>query len=612
MKRIFLTAAIFCIAGWTFGQAIDTARFRLNFNPQLSNIQKINQQAVINDTAKEVVKFDYYITPMQMDVSFAPTPIKPSKLTPEVGEPAARNFIKVGFGYPLTPLLEFAAHNADNSKFSYGINLHHFSSWAGPIGKKQKNYAYAPTSDTRVHLFLTTFFKEQTLYSSIDYNHELANFYGYGKDVLKARGYYLEDYYTKDYYDEIRNDFHHLKAEIGVRSNHLPGVKKLKQDVRLNYDFLYCHNKSMENHLVITSFFAYDSRFMKISGSQNYRIDFNLDYYNDRLSKKNLLLTTADEQTNLDPFYHANAFKFELIPNMQFNIKEYYFKIGVGVPVLRSNDVTRCPVYPVAEVQLGVVPGILSIYAGVDGKAEYQGLKELLYENPYYNPAYNNFDTLDFTRTRINIYGGIKGNLVKKLNYHISARYAFVQDMAFFQLDPSYLLRNKFMVIYNDVNYLNVCLNLSWDVIDHLSLNFEANYNGYYFKKDSKLQYAWYKPALDFGFDGKYTLKGKYIFDLNFKMEFLSWALAPRDEKGNIRYDDFGNVSYEPTKMKPVVDFGIGFEYLINKNFSAFATINNIGCQYYARYYDFNSFGINALVGITYSFGKESIKNKKK
>ena len=99
---------------------------------------------------------------------------------------------------------------------------------------------------------------------------------------------------------------------------------------------------------------------------------------------------------------------------------------------------------------------------------------------------------------------------------------------------------------------------------------------------------------------------------MNFKMEFLSWALAPRDEKGNIRYDDFGNVSYEPTKMKPVVDFGIGFEYLINKNFSAFATINNIGCQYYARYYDFNSFGINALVGITYSFGKESIKNKKK
>ena len=607
MKRIFLTAAIICIASWAFGQAIDTARFRLNFNPQLSNVQKINQQAVINDTVKENVKFDYYITPAQMDVTFSPTPIKASKLAPEVTESIARNFIKVGFGYPLTPLLEFAAHNANNTKYSYGINLHHFSSWAGPVGKKQKQYAYAPTSDTRVHLFLTRFFKDQTLYSSVGYNHELAHFYGYGKDVLEARNYYLEDYYSKNYYDEIRNDFHHVKAEIGVRSNHLPGVKKLKQDVRLNYNFLRCHNKNMENHLGITSFFAYDSRFIKVSGSQNYRIDFNFDYYNDRLQ----YYTRTLEGDN-PGYYNANAFKFEVVPNMQFTIKEYHIKVGVGVPVLRSNEVTRCPVYPVAEVQLGIVPSILSIYAGVDGKAQYNGMKELLYENPYYSPTFTGFDIPDFTRTRINIYGGIKGNLVKKLNYHISARYAFVQDMAFFQLDPTYLLRNKFVVIYNDVNYLNVCLNLSWDVIDHLSLNFEANYNGYYFKKDSELQYAWYKPGLDFGFDGKYTLKGKYIFDLNFKLEFMRWALAPRDEKGNIRYDELGNVCYAPTKMKPVLDFGIGFEYLINKNFSAFATINNIGCQYYAKYYDFNNFGINALVGITYSFGKESIKNKKK
>ena len=604
MKRVILTAAIVCIASWAFGQAIDTARFRLNFNPQLSNIQKINQQAVITDTIKETVKFDYYITPMQMDISFSPTPIKASKLTPEVGETVARNFIKVGFGYPLTPLLEFCAHNANNSKYSYGVNLHHFSSWAQPIGKKQKQYAYAPTSDTRVHLFLTTFFKEQTLYSSVDYNHELAHFYGYGKDVLQAMGIYNDSYYDKGYYDVIRNDFHHLKAEVGVRSNHLPGVKKLKQDVRLNYDFLYSHNKDMENHVGITSYFAYDSRFMKISGSQNYRLDFNFDYYNDRFNINNQdnLITNPDNETNIDPFFHANAFKFELVPNMQFTIKEYHIKVGVGIPVLRSNEVTRCPVYPVAEVQLGVVPGILSIYAGVDGKAEYNSMKDLLYENPYYNPS---FKELDFTRTRINIYGGVKGNLAKKLNYHISARYAYVQDMAFFQLDPSALLHNKFMVIYNDVNRLNVCLNIAWEVIDHLSLNFEGNYNGYYFKKDSKLQYAWYKPSFDLGFDGKYTLKGKYIFDLNFKLEFGRWALAPRDEKGNIRLDEFGDVSYQPTKMRPILDFGIGFEYLINKNFSAFATINNVGCQYYAKYYDFNSFGINALFGVTYSFGKK-------
>ena len=608
MKRIILTAAIICLANWTFGQAIDTARFRLNFIPQLSNIQKINPQAVINDTAKETVKFDYYITPVQMDVSFNPSPIKAGKLTPEVGEPIGRNFIKVGFGYPITPLLEFTAHNTNNSKFSFGINLHHFSSWAGPIGKKQQNYAYAPTSDTRAHLFLTRFFKEQTLYSSIDYNHELANLYGYGKDVLMAKGIYDDIYYDKSYREAIQNDFHHVKAEVGIRSNHLPGVKRLKQDVRLNYNFLYSHNKSMEHYVGITSFFAYDSRFMKISGSQNYRIDVNMDFYNDRYNDRYNSYALVHDLGDQDHFSFANAFKLELVPSMQFNIKEYYFKIGVGVPIIRTDEYVHCPVYPVAEIQLGIVPKILSIYAGIDGKAEYQSMRELLYENPFYNPSFNE---LNFTRTRINVYGGIKGNLVKKLNYHISARYAYVQDMAFFLLDTTTLLANRFNLVYNDVNFLNVCLNLEWEVIDHLSLNFEANYNGYYFRDKSQPHYAWYKPALDFGFDGKYTFKEKFIFDLNFKLEFMSWALSPRDEKGNIRYDEAGHVCYQPTKMKPVLDFGIGFEYLINRNFSAFATINNIGCQYYARYYDFNSFGINALVGITYSFGKETIKKKK-
>lgn len=600
MKRIAIISGLILLGTMlSFGQVIDTARFRLNFVPQMSNVQKINQQAVLNDTNKDVVKFDYSITPVQMDVTFTPAPIKTNKLGPEPQDTIARNFIKFGFGYPITPLLDFSAHNTNNSKFSYGINFHHFSSWAGQIGKKQKQYAYAPTSDTRVHLFLTRFFKNQTLYSSLGYNHELAHLYGFNKDIYGEGGIlgFNDNYYDKSYRDTLRNDFHHLKAEVGIRSNYVLGEKKLKQDVRLNYDFLYTHHKDMENHIGVNSFFAYDARFMKVSGSQNYRIDFNFDYFNDKFNDAGL-------------FRSANAFKVEFVPSMNFTIKEYHILVGVGVPILHSNGKTRCPVYPVAEVQLGIVPSIMSIYFGVKGDVKYQGMKELLYENPYFTPS---FDTLEFARNRISIYGGIKGNLVKKLNYHVSANYSYVQGMAFFQIDTTALLANQFNVLYKDVNKLNVCVNLEWEVIDHLSLGLEANYNGYFFRKGSNIEHAWYKPSFDVGFDGRYTLKEKFIFDLNFTLEFGRWALAPRDAKGNLYIDEStGAVCYKATKMKPVIDFGIGFEYLITKNFSAFATINNIGCQYYAKYYDFNSFGINALIGITYSFGKDSIKNVKK
>ena len=64
--------------------------------------------------------------------------------------------------------------------------------------------------------------------------------------------------------------------------------------------------------------------------------------------------------------------------------------------------------------------------------------------------------------------------------------------------------------------------------------------------------------------------------------------------------------------MKPILDFGVGVEYFINDRFSAFATINNLACQYYSKYYDFKNMGINGMVGITYAFGGDSIKKSKK
>ena len=78
--------------------------------------------------------------------------------------------------------------------------------------------------------------------------------------------------------------------------------------------------------------------------------------------------------------------------------------------------------------------------------------------------------------------------------------------------------------------------------------------------------------------------------------------------ENDIRHDDNGGTGV----VKPVLNFGLGFEYLINKQFTAFAQINNIGHQFATNYYGFNNFGINAIVGVTYSFGNESIKLIKK
>jgi outer membrane receptor for ferrienterochelin and colicin len=212
-------------------------------------------------------------------------------------------------------------------------------------------------------------------------------------------------------------------------------------------------------------------------------------------------------------------------------------------------------------------------------------------------------DSLRFTKTQISIFGGVKGNIVKKLNYQISARYSLTKDMAFFFLDTASLLKNQFDVVYSNVNLLNVCANLNWQVVQKLYLNLEANYWGYFNLQN--IEKPWYKPNWEVAFSGKYYLKEKFIFDANMKLGFSTYAYMPY-------LDADKQVVYKISKMKPVINFGIGFEYMITKRLSFFVAVNNIGFQHFAKYYDFKNMGFNAIIGIKYSFGNESLKRGKR
>lgn len=616
MKRFVLLAGMIAITSMMSAQIVDSAHLLVNYVPKLVNSKKINDQASIVDTLKENISFTYTVSPQKPELNFIPAELKVSKLNPQVQERYYRNYLKLGFGYPITPLAELSMHNCQNSKYSYGLNFHHFSSWAEPIGKIQKQFAYAPTSDSRVNLFFNRYFKAHTLYSSVGYNHELANLYGYSKE------WGIDDYYyAKDYRDSIRNSFHHAKAELGLRSNYTTEDKRFKENVRLNYDFIHTYWKDMEHSVGLHSIFAYDARFLKISGYQHYQLDFNVEFFNNNWNDS---IVRGAEINNPHLVRRVdNSFKVELRPTMNFTIKEYHLLLGVGVPVINANGKTKCPVYPVAELQMGLVRGLLSLYVGVDGKSEYNSLKDLLYENPYVKP---HLDSLRFTTSQISIYGGVKGNLVDRLNYHISARYSYAKDVHFFALDQTSKLMNCFDVVYAEkANLLNVCANLSWEAIDHLYLNLNANYWGYYFMKDAAHpEHPWYKPAWEIGFDGKYVLNKKFVFELNAKTGFDRWALVPSQEhsvyKSPSRTYDPSVVGTERDVLvcfsekvkKPILNFGLGFEYLINKQFTVWAAINNVGCQYASTYYAFNNFGINALVGVSYSFGNEPIKPAKK
>ncbi len=344
MKKITVLLSIMLVCGASLqAQVVDSAQLLIKYVPKLANSNKINQQAVLKDTVvSDPIEFNYVIAPTKPALEFAAGDMQVGKLNPEVKERYYRNYIKLGFGYPITPLAELSMHNCQNPKYSYGLNFHHFSSWAPPIGKEQKKYAYAPTSDTRVHLFFNRIFKNYTLYSSIDYNHELANLYGYSTDWVRPELYYNpEYYYSKEYRDSIKNNFNHVRAEVGFRSNYTADDKDhhFKEDVRVNYDFLHTSWKNMEHIVGLHGMFAYDEKFLKISGYQHYQLDMNIAYFNELWSDS----TNMGTDGALMKRRSSNAFMFELKPTMSFSIREYHLMVGVGVPLINQYNKTKCP-----------------------------------------------------------------------------------------------------------------------------------------------------------------------------------------------------------------------------------------------------------------------------
>ena len=144
--------------------------------------------------------------------------------------------------------------------------------------------------------------------------------------------------------------------------------------------------------------------------------------------------------------------------------------------------------------------------------------------------------------------------------------------MLFYVQDTSAILHNQFDVVYDDGGYLHVGLNMNWEVMNQLHLSLDGDYWLYHL---NTIQKPWYKPALEFGFSGKYFFKDFLVFNANFDLGFGRWAWA---------LDPETSTTYEAQLMKPILDFGIGAEWLINKQFTAFLNVHNIAGQYYAKY----------------------------
>jgi hypothetical protein len=207
--------------------------------------------------------------------------------------------------------------------------------------------------------------------------------------------------------------------------------------------------------------------------------------------------------------------------------------------------------------------------------------KNSLYSFAQVNPYVQDFVTLN--NSVVGDFGaGLKGT-AENFSYNVAFHLNQVNNMPLFMNDS--LDIRRFLVVY-DPNTLiyNVHFEAGYNALEWLRLLLVGDYNDYQLKTQAQ---AWYQPAFKTTFRATYVWKNKISVSLD-----VYGITSTQANLGD------GQI----VKLKGTGDINLGIEYLFNKHFSFFGTLNNIANFKYQPWYNYPGYGINGMVGAKFSF----------
>jgi outer membrane cobalamin receptor len=202
------------------------------------------------------------------------------------------------------------------------------------------------------------------------------------------------------------------------------------------------------------------------------------------------------------------------------------------------------------------------------------------------------------TSTPIDFFAGIKLKPIYNLLFDAYVDYSAIDNQYFFfnkEYDFSLfnssiiasnfytLYTNKFDVLYSKATHLKVGMRANYNIRRVVNVELKGAYNGWHVNSE---QYAWNKPKWEANLNTDVYLTHDLSISANLFYE-------------GERYAKLGTMAM---RMRPKVDINLGASYSTNSWFTAFAKINNLINNPYEMYYGYQVQGINALVGVAFSF----------
>jgi len=529
-----------------------------SYDPSINEAYKINLKPEAMEIELQQQNFEYDFLEIRQNTIVGSNPIKPINLRSGRRTKKFDNFLMAGFGSRISPFIDFYHSSGKKGSYNFNANLYHYSSF-----NNIQDYSPSPFSETSAKVKYSKFFGEHVIDLGLKYGLKTNKYYGFKPD----------DWAAIDIPDQDLNQmFNLVKVRAVVRSAY-KSQSKLHHTVGLEtYYYFDKHNTSELNAKVDFDLYkGFDV--LDVLDYQSIGLKGKFDFYSNNDSLNNLSEFFVEAQ----PYFKAKYGQFSFVAGLKFG----YLGDTAG----------SFHFWPVIDVNMNIIPGGFSIFAGVNGKMEKQSYLNLTTENPYLSSV----ATLGWLNEKINVYGGFRASLAQLVGLNFKIGWKTFDNMAFFINKAEYLTPsltpqgplNKFETIFDNGSVFYTQADVSFNMGKDLKLLLGGEFNSY--KLDS-LEQAYHKPLTVVRFGFSYLIAGKVKVGSELSFNGKRYALDP--------------TGLAPTlvELDSYIDLNASVEYKINEDFSAFLNGTNLLNKNYDRFYSYPVQGFQIMAGVSYRF----------
>jgi len=518
---------------------IDTIEYHVvqQANANIANGAKLNNNPAIADTMKPSRKVDYTTIGNQFGTTYIPQTLQAVQLKGEPLDKLEHSFLNVGGGNYNTAYLEYFFNSLRSKDWDYGIHLNHLSS------DYKYNDALSNFNYNDVNLFGKRYMQNHILTATADFDEHLVHDYGYNTTE-----------------NQLVNDV--TKEQYNLFAGSLQYASQYKDSSRINHDVKVSYynysNSTIENN------FDLDGHISAFVQKQKIDIKFLAQYYDENYSNGS-----------------NTAWNLGINPYVATVEKHWDAHIGLKAYLDAVNGGTT--IEPDLLARYHIAGDAAIAYAGIDGDRQYNSYRSLTTSNPFLQ------DTLgyQYTTTAYHVFIGFSGNITNQITYDVNGSESQVKNMPLFVTDTNEFLRNRFTVVYDNVQVLNAHADIGYRMKEDIRFTLSGDWFNY--AATNQIE-TWYHPTLKINLLGEYTLMTKYI--LRAEIYYVNSQYAPEYIDGTLT----------AKQLAGYPDLNLGVDYKYNTFFTAFLHLNNLANTAYMQWDNYPTQRFNFMLGARLTF----------